>query len=65
MPDIDGFKFTTLIKSVESVWRDEISKLGDIRRSKIKKNCPIVAVTAFNSESVNTQASKVGILRVL
>lgn len=51
MPKIDGFKLATLIKSIEKVWLDEIGKAGDVRAAKAKK-CPIVAVTAFDLESI-------------
>lgn len=52
MPKIDGFKLATLIKSVENVWHEEISKPGDIRRFKAKKKCPIVAITATDPDSI-------------
>ena len=55
MPKIDGFKLATLIKSIEKVWFEEISKAGDTRILKAKK-CPIVAVTAFDLESVKNTA---------
>ncbi len=64
MPDIDGFQVASMIRSIENLWGDEIGKLNDIRRLK-KKNCPIVAVTAFNCSDVNDRALKVGINRVL
>jgi len=64
MPKIDGFKLAALIQSTERVWFDEISKAGDIRAAKARK-CPIVAVTAFDLESVKINAQKVGIERVL
>lgn len=64
MPKIDGFKLATLIKSIEKVWLDEIGKAGDVRAAKAKK-CPIVAVTAFDLESIKITAKQVGIERVL
>lgn len=64
MPDIDGFQVASMIRSIENLWGKEISNPNDIRRLK-KKNCPIVAVTAFNCRDIYDQAFKVGINRVL
>ncbi len=52
MPQMDGFKLSTMIKSIENVWHGEIKKPGDIRRFKAQKKCPIVAITASDLDSV-------------
>lgn len=52
MPQIDGFKLTTLIKSIESIWHPEFKKLNDMREAKALNPVPIVAITANDIDSI-------------
>ena len=64
MPEIDGFQFTTLIRSIEKYYFESISKQGDPRISKAIE-CPVIAITAFESKYVSAEAQKVGIEKIL
>jgi hypothetical protein len=49
MPDMDGFELAKLIIAVQYGWKDYIVKHQTMGKKKMKKECPVVAVTAFTS----------------
>jgi CheY-like chemotaxis protein len=52
MPKVDGYKVATMIKSIETLWFKHLDQPDDIRRYKTKQHCPIVAITAFEPDSI-------------
>lgn len=65
MPEMDGFKVAEMIQQTETYWFDRLALTSEAGRIKSKRNCPIVAVTAYTSEDITKQAATCGIKRVL
>ena len=56
MPEIDGFKVSNSIRSIENVWFPSLKKSNDHRKPKCKRPCPIIAVTACTSSDIDELA---------
>jgi CheY-like chemotaxis protein len=52
MPGIDGFEVCSRIKNTQKYWFDEMKKLNSAVRFKARRDCPVVAITAFFDNSV-------------
>ena len=64
MPGIDGYEFARRVIQVSRVLTQVLSQDKSFRNHKVKKQCPIVAITAFYSEDVVGIAAKAGIKEV-
>jgi CheY-like chemotaxis protein len=54
MPEIDGFKVANSIRAIESVWFNTLKdQSNDFRKTKCKRPCPIIAVTACTSSDID------------
>lgn len=50
MPEMDGFKFAETLCFYNKYYVDKLIKDLGYRKTKAKKMCPIVAVTAYQSD---------------
>ena len=47
MPGIDGFSVAKMINSAQKMFKENIKKNQYYGEIKVKKDCPVVAVTAY------------------
>jgi hypothetical protein len=53
MPLMDGYELAERVILVQQMWFDRMMKdEGGFRKNKARQECPVVAVTAFNSQNV-------------
>ena len=50
MPGMDGFGVARVINSAQKMFRDNIKKNQYFGLIKVKKDCPVVAVTAYTDK---------------
>ncbi len=62
---MDGYELAQRIIQVQQMWFERMKKDEGFRKNKAKQECPVVAVTAFNSQDIVERAKKVGIKQVL
>ncbi len=61
---MDGYRLAELIAATENGWFPALSKQGTLGLLKTKTNCPVIAVTAYQS-GYEQNARKVGIKKVI
>lgn len=65
MPGMDGYELAKLLITILKISHITLSKSMTIARAKSKCECPVVAVTAFNSQDVVDRALAAGMKQVL
>ena len=65
MPGMDGFAVAQVIYSAQNMFRDNIKKNQYYGLIKVKKDCPVVAVTAYTDQNTIKQAEEAGMNIVL
>lgn len=65
MPGMNGFEVCTHITATQKYWFAGIQKQQNVVKFKARRLCAVVANTAFIDESVQHEATKVGILQVM
>lgn len=62
---MDGFQVAIEILGMQRAWRQKIEKDQVFGSLKMRRECPVVAVTAFAQESVQQKSKLAGISHVL
>ena len=65
MPEMDGYELARQILALQKGWRDQIILTQTLGGIKMKRECPVVAVTAFTDESVRKKSIKIGMKSVI
>lgn len=65
MPDVDGFMVALRILATQRNWFEQIGKSSKIGKFKTRKECSVIAVTAFTDEETVKTALKAGIKQVI
>jgi len=65
MPIIDGYELAAQIIAYQRGWRQSIIKSQALGRIKMKRECPVIAVTAYTHDSVRKKCLSVGMKDVL
>lgn len=62
MPEMDGYKFTQCLRSVEAAWSQQLAKQGSYGKKKANRRIPVIAVTCVTDNPNHFEkARQVGI----
>ena len=65
MGGIDGFQVAIQILGMQRAWKENIEKEQVFGKIKMRRECPVVAVTAYSQKAIGQQSKLAGISHVL
>ena len=65
MPEIDGFEVSKTINYIKRYHGSSDDQYNYLNKYKSSRKCPVVAITAFQGDKIESQAKEAGMIKVL